>query len=967
LGLQVRRFRIDTKPVRPPARPPLEVDVSKVARMARDAWTRGEALARAGDLQGGLAWLGRAHRIAPRDANIRFALAWLQLRAGQAEAAAALFGPMAETFATRECFCGLIAACIALGRIEEAAACAQTALSRTAADPALTVLATQIAARGRGMGWCGMDEDGALLIGCGDVLPKATLNGAALVLEPLGAGRFRLPAPARAGQLAVSADGENLLGSPIALDRLWRLDGFAERDQELVSGFAWHPGAPGVDPTLVVTDEAGNLLQRLTATKPLGQVDGDVPLARPRGFTSTVPAGLAVHVRGPDGRDVLGSPLPAAVPTIPKPRRARPAACPGLAVDVIIPVYRGLDATLACLRSAVETVAPPNRIVVVDDASPEPELVAALDDLQAAGAIHLIRPLAGAGNRGFPASVNAGMRAAAGRHVILLNSDTLVASGWLEALRDAACSAPDIGTATPISNEASILSYPGEAGTNPAPDMAGTRDLAALAARANRGRLVEIPTAHGFCMFIRRDCLDQTGLFEETLFAQGYGEENDFCERARGLGWRHVAVPEVFVAHLGGMSFGGARMALLARNLRLLEQRHPGYAARVDEWIAADTLAPARRRLDIARFEAAGPKAGHSVLIVTHGAGGGTSRVVAERSASLRAAGHRPVILRAMDGMCELGDGELATPNLRFTLPAELTSLVSLLRQTRPVAAEIHHLLGHDRSIMRVCEALGIPYDIWVHDYAWFCARISFVTGEGRFCGEADTASCETCLRRWGWEIEEIIDPAELRRRSLMDFRHARAVIVPSEDVARRVLRHAPGARIDIKPWEDAPPLSASPPPRARDVTRIAVIGAIGVDKGFDVLLACGRDAAARRLALEFVVVGYTCDDEALLDTGRVFITGEFARAEAAALIRAQDADLAFLPSIWPETWCYALSDAWAGGVSTVVFDIGTPPARIRAAGRGWVLPLGLPAPQVNDMLIALSKLDAANALLAAG
>ena len=89
--------------------------------------------------------------------------------------------------------------------------------------------------------------------------------------------------------------------------------------------------------------------------------------------------------------------------------------------------------------------------------------------------------------------------------------------------------------------------------------------------------LVDIPTAVGFCMYIRRECLDATGLFREDAFAQGYGEENDFCLRARRLGWRHVAVPGVFVAHTGGASFGAARAQLLARNAAVLERLHPGY------------------------------------------------------------------------------------------------------------------------------------------------------------------------------------------------------------------------------------------------------------------------------------------------------------------------------------------------------------------------------------------------------
>jgi glycosyltransferase involved in cell wall biosynthesis len=137
---------------------------------------------------------------------------------------------------------------------------------------------------------------------------------------------------------------------------------------------------------------------------------------------------------------------------------------------------------------------------------------------------------------------------------------------------------------------------------------------------------------------------------------------------------------------------------------------------------------------------------------------------------------------------------------------------------------------------------------------------------------------------------------------------------------------------------------------------RVVVAGAIGLEKGYRMLLDCARDSAARALPLEFVVVGYTVDDAALMATDHVFVTGEFARDEAAALIAAQRAHLAFLPSIWPETWCYALSDVWAAGLSAAVFDIGTPSLRVREAGRGWVLPLGLPAPSVNNVLLRIGQ-----------
>jgi hypothetical protein len=130
------------------------------------------------------------------------------------------------------------------------------------------------------------------------------------------------------------------------------------------------------------------------------------------------------------------------------------------------------------------------------------------------------------------------------------------------------------------------------------------------------------------------------------------------------------------------------------------------------------------------------------------------------------------------------------------------------------------------------------------------------------------------------------------------------------------------------------------------------VIGGITIEKGFNVLLECARDAAARSLPLDFVLVGHSTNDALLFETGRVFVTGRYRDEEAEALIRAQQADLAFLPSVVPESWGFTLGLAWRAGLRTMVFDIGALAARVKATGYGAVLPLGLPPTIINQQLL---------------
>ncbi len=399
---------------------------------------------------------------------------------------------------------------------------------------------------------------------------------------------------------------------------------------------------------------------------------------------------------------------------------------------------------------------------------------------------------------------------------------------------------------------------------------------------------------------------------------------------------------------------------MLLRNLAILNRLHPGYDTLIAEFRQADPLAPARFRMDAVRWRSQRSRKG-AVIVISHGRTGGVKRRVAECCQAIIASGLRPIVLSpATDGLgracCQLSDASGEDyPNLRFATHAGLAELAEFLREDRPVRVDLHHFVGHDPAILGLAEVLDVPYEVVVHDYAWICPRITLVGPDKRYCGEPDADGCEACYSDIGGMLEEDIAPARLRLRSHSVLSGASRVVVPSWDVANRLARYFPGLRCALTPWEsDAklPPLSADTRV-SRMRLRVLVVGAIGIDKGYEYLLACARHVAARRLALEFVVVGFTCDDRRLLETGVVHITGRYQEAEAVALIRAQEAGLGFLPALWPETWSYTLSQMWQAGLDVVAFDLGAPAERIRANQRGRLLPLGLPPAATCRALLA--------------
>ena len=167
----------------------------------------------------------------------------------------------------------------------------------------------------------------------------------------------------------------------------------------------------------------------------------------------------------------------------------------GLAVDVVIPIYRGYAQTRRCIESVLaDPDRPSGQVLVVDDCSPDKRLSAWVDRLAARGAITLLR---NARNLGFVRSVNRAVAAAKGRDVVLLNSDTEVPAGWLGRLAGAAYASDDIATVSPFSNNATICSYPDAPG-GPIPAGLALADIDAACRAANAGHTVALPTTVGF-------------------------------------------------------------------------------------------------------------------------------------------------------------------------------------------------------------------------------------------------------------------------------------------------------------------------------------------------------------------------------------------------------------------------------------------------------------------------------------
>lgn len=256
---------------------------------------------------------------------------------------------------------------------------------------------------------------------------------------------------------------------------------------------------------------------------------------------------------------------------------------------MVIPVYGDLPSLERCVVSVLDTVdTTVDSVLLVNDCGPDAdtierrltELIAGRDG---------VRYERNDTNLGFVGACN---RAAleldsTTNDILLLNSDTVVTSGWLDELGAVLHDRADHGIVCARSTNATIASLPFRL-RDPATPRTMDRSKATLdAVRDELPRYSYPPVAMGFCFLIRRELITEHGLFDE-VFAPGYGEENDFCLRMDQHGYRSVMAHHVLVEHEGARSFLSARRAKLrADHERILVERHPDYPARVRDYLWA--------------------------------------------------------------------------------------------------------------------------------------------------------------------------------------------------------------------------------------------------------------------------------------------------------------------------------------------------------------------------------------------
>jgi 2-polyprenyl-3-methyl-5-hydroxy-6-metoxy-1,4-benzoquinol methylase len=533
-----------------------------------------------------------------------------------------------------------------------------------------------------------------------------------------------------------------------------------------------------------------------------------------------------------------------------------PITPPQHPVDIIVPVYRGLADTRLCIDSVLaSTNQSAWRLVVINDASPEPEVTAWLRERAAQDS--RITLLENPDNLGFVGTVNRGMALSDSNDVLLLNSDTEVANDWLDRIRSAAYGDSKVASVTPFSNNATICSYPRFCKDNACPPATTPRGSMPCAHKPTPARWWMCPPAWAFA------CISAATAWRRSAFS--------IPKTSAKATARKTTSASAQQRPAGATCTCSTRLCCTPAASALATAKARASARHGNPAPPAPAL---RKRRDGLRAGRPGtalpPGAGRGahhvprrpapvVLAVLHDRAGGTVRHVRELAQHLSEQAIFLTLTPAPDRCVRL---ELAGKDegfqLVFRLADQYQDLVQALTQLGVRHIHYHHLLGHDPLIMDLPPQLGVGYDFTAHDFYSYCTHISMTGSDNRYAGEAAPGLCACCSPQ---------DPAPVGGGTVADWRHrnrhfltgARLVLAPSHDTAQRMAAFAPGARVRAIPHTDmsVPDLATQPQPQARPLPagaplKIVVLGALSAIKGADLLEAVALEAARRNAPSNF-------------------------------------------------------------------------------------------------------------------
>lgn len=630
-------------------------------------------------------------------------------------------------------------------------------------------------------------------------------------------------------------------------------------------------------------------------------------------------------------------------------------------ISIVVPIHNAFEALQGCLASLVATCDSSVRILLIDDCSTDPRIVELLTEYSAYPNVKIVTNRE---NLGYTRTVNLGFKLSDRDDVILLNSDTITTGRWWRSLQYLAYSDNKVASVTAVSDNSgafSVSSKPLSISSQSQAEETSRRIL-----HATQGRILDVPTGNGFCMFIRRAALDQIGDYDEGKYPRGYGEENDFSMRAYRAGWTSLVSDKAFVFHLTSQSFGTEKYKLIKQGLRQLEIDYPEYNLLTHRFSDGEFQNVRERVAESLKLEM---PAKLRVLYVMPIVGGGLPATNQDLRRSL-ADDVEAFILVCRGNEMSLhrsAEEDLGEPLEVYHLENPVDAVSHRSREYDRVVADmiyrhsidvmhIEHMAWQSLGVAEAAKAMGVRTVFTAHDFYSTCASHNLLDENGKYCGGKCTAGEGVCqIDLWPTNSLPQMKHNFIERwkENFADFfSHCDVIVAPSQSCRGVLLENLPSLESKVLVIPHERNIGSLQHPNYREPgkmkLKVLVPGNIGMSKGAILISKIAKlDKSGE---IEFHFLGETWF---LLKSVGVH-HGTYRREDFQKEVLKINADIAAIFSIWPETFCHTLTESWASGLPVFAIDLGAVGDRIRETGAGWLLPNTQEASEVLEFLLKL-------------
>ena len=607
-------------------------------------------------------------------------------------------------------------------------------------------------------------------------------------------------------------------------------------------------------------------------------------------------------------------------------------------VDIIVPIYNGLHFLEVLIPQILKNSDLPYHLILINDCSPDVKIIPFLEKY---GSMEHITIVNNEKNLGFTGSVNKAL-AMCKHDVVILNTDTEVPSNWLSRLFNPIFADAGIASVTPFSNCATIASFP-KYDDNDIFENLHVEKLDYIFKSAVEALPIEIPTGVGFCMALSRVALDKIGVLDEENFPKGYGEEVDWCRRAKKNGFKNVHIPNLFVYHKHGGSFSAETKKALSSDHQLrLEAIHPDFMPDVHRFFENSIQNSVRQFLLLRTINEISPK---TLVYFDHELGGG-SNLYTENFITDNKDQNLVVCITYIH--------PLHNPNNKYAIRFyykeysnifnvdSLENLYDFFKYIKVDELIVGSLITHEllKEIIDMIKKIRNEQKCYttylMHDYHSICPQFTLMYQGNKFCNIPDYGTCETC------KVRENVHPVLLNKdySTLPGYRlmwekflkeDVDQIVCFAESVKRLILKTYPSmneskiATIPHKVSEFRP-------------INVAVIGNIhSKSKGGEIILEMAQilEKTNNPHNVRIIILGDLSPEFSHVAIQK---SGSYHRQNLYDLIRKNYIDVILIPSIWPETFSYTTAEAIISNLPVFSFDLGGQADQVKNYKKGHII-----------------------------